>query len=204
MGGSTKAKLTLASTAFMSSPLNFATTPTSDTNSRAKMMIQLYLPKETTALSLGAQEVAESLLSTAAALGREISLTRTGSRGLFWLEPLLEVDTPAGRVAYGPLTTDDIDSILALDLEAGVCPHPRCLGLTEQIPYLAKQQRLTFSKAGVIDPGSISDYYHHHGYVGLKKFIDQDPTKNCRPGYDVGVAGTRRSGLSNRNKMADS
>lgn len=141
------------------------------------MMIKLYLPRETTALSLGAQEVAESLLSTAETLGKDVLLTRTGSRGLFWLEPLLEVETPLGRVAYGPLTVEDVESVLTLDIEAGAVDHNKCLGLVEKIPYLAKQQRLTFSKAGIIDPSSINDYYDNDGYTGLKKFLAQDPQK---------------------------
>lgn len=138
-------------------------------------MTQLFLPRETTALSLGAESLAQHLTQTAQDQQQNIELVRNGSRGLFWLEPLLEIETSQGRVAYGPLEKNDINSLLQADFAAGPTDHPKCLGLTENIPYLAKQQRLTFSRAGITDPVSVTDYEQHGGFTGLKQVISSDP-----------------------------
>jgi formate dehydrogenase iron-sulfur subunit len=134
------------------------------------MSITVYLPRDSAALAAGADRVAHRLSEEAAARGLHTTLVRNGSRGLFWLEPLLEVATPQGRVAYGPVTVNDVASLLdAGALQGGV--HPLRLGLTEQIPYLAKQERLTFARMGVTDPLSLADYEAHEGWAGLRRAI---------------------------------
>jgi hypothetical protein len=90
--------------------------------------------------------VAEAVRRAAETRGIDITLVRNGSRGLFWLEPLLEVETQAGRIAFGPVTADDVELLF----DAGFHPltdHPLCLGLTDEIPYLKRQERLTFARA---------------------------------------------------------
>ena len=69
--------------------------------------ITVYVPRDATALSLGADKVAQAIVAEAAARNIEVKLVRNGSRGLFWLEPLVEVATAAGRVAYGPVKARD-------------------------------------------------------------------------------------------------
>ncbi|BFM17166.1 NADH-quinone oxidoreductase subunit NuoF [Maricurvus nonylphenolicus] len=138
-------------------------------------MSRFYLPRETTALSLGADALAQQLQASAQTQQHNIELVRNGSRGLFWLEPMLEIETTKGRVAYGPLVKDDIDSLLATDYNQGPTDHPKCLGLTEHIPYLAKQQRMTFSRAGITDPVSVSEYQQYGGFAALKKAIGDNP-----------------------------
>ena len=99
--------------------------------------------------------------------GADVTLVRNGSRGLFWLEPLVEVETPHGRVAYRPGRARAMSPAL---FDAGFLPdaeHTLCLGLTEEIPYLKKQERLTFARCGIIDPLSLDDYVAHGGYRGL-------------------------------------
>lgn len=140
------------------------------------MTTTLYLPMDTTALSMGADDVAKAIkfhlsANNKATNQQSINLIRNGSRGMFYLEPLLEVETPQGRVAYGPVSVDDVESLLAQGLLDGESSHPLCLGLTENIPYLAKQQRLTFQRAGIIDPLSIKDYIKHQGFSGLSKAL---------------------------------
>ena len=130
-------------------------------------MITVYVPCDAAALSVGANKVAAALL---AKLVPDINIVRTGSRGLFWLEPMIEVATPEGRIAYGPVKPGDIDSLIAADFLAGG-DHPLRLGRPEEIPYLAKQTRLTFERCGVIDPLSITDYRAHGGYAGLEAAI---------------------------------
>ena len=92
---------------------------------------------------------------------------RNGSRGLCWLEPLVEVETALGRVAYGPVAAADLPALLDAGLLEGDASHPLCQGLTEEIPWLARQQRLTFARIGIIDPLSIEQYCAHDGFRGL-------------------------------------
>ncbi|MCW8831799.1 MAG: formate dehydrogenase [Colwellia sp.] len=135
------------------------------------MTTTLYLPIDTSAIAMGADDVAKALCFQTEKNQQAINLIRNGSRGLFYLEPLLEVQTEQGRVAYGPVTVDDVESLLAQGVLEGNADHPLYLGLTEDIPYLAKQQRLTFKRAGIIDPFSIDDYLAHDGFTGLSNAI---------------------------------
>ncbi|AZT83841.1 NADH-quinone oxidoreductase subunit NuoF [Marinobacter sp. NP-4(2019)] len=138
-------------------------------------MVKVFVPRDTTALSLGANQVAEALEQAESGQGTGIQLIRNGSRGLFWLEPLVEVETDQGRVAYGPVAPEDIPDLLDQGLLEGKPGHPLYQGLTEEIPYLKNQQRLTFRRAGVIDPTSLDDYVHQGGYVGLRKALARIP-----------------------------
>ena len=151
-----------------------STTPTTPTT------LTLYVPRDSAALAVGADAVADALRALAAASGTALTLVRNGSRGLLWLEVLLEVATPQGRVAYGPVTAEDVPTLwpaLLADAagQASNPPqHPLRQGLTEQIPYLALQERLTFARIGVTDPLSLDDYAAHEGWAGLKAAVAQD------------------------------
>ncbi|MEA3536505.1 NADH-quinone oxidoreductase subunit NuoF [Rhizobium sp. CC-YZS058] len=138
------------------------------------MSLALFLPRDAAALAVGADRVARAIEAEAAARQQTITLTRTGSRGLHWLEPMLELDTPAGRLAYGPVKAGDVPALLA-DLLEGRQEHPLCLGLTEEIPFLKSQTRLTFARCGVIDPLSIDDYRAHGGLRGLEAALATAP-----------------------------
>ena len=130
----------------------------------------VFVPRDTAARSLGADDVARAVESTAARRGRSITLVRNGSRGLYWLEPLIEVEVGGVRHAYGPVQAADVPGLFdAGFLAAG--DHPARLGPTEQIPFLAAQTRLTFAHVGVIDPLSLEDYRAHGGYEGLAKAV---------------------------------
>jgi len=134
------------------------------------MSTRVFVPRDAAALSVGAHEVAQAVHRAAEARGAEIDLVRNGSRGLFWLEPLVEVETEAGRVAFGPVRAEDVDLLF----DAGFRPltdHPLCLGLTEDIPFLKRQERLTFARCGITDPLSLSDYRAHGGYRGLVRAL---------------------------------
>jgi len=130
----------------------------------------VYVPRDAAALAVGAEEVAQAIQRTAADRGDELQLVRNGSRGLVWLEPLVEVATPAGRIAYGPVTPDDVAGLFAAGFLSGGA-HALRLGLTEEIPYLKRQERLTFARVGVIDPVSIADYEAHGGWRGLRNAL---------------------------------
>ena len=101
--------------------------------------VRVFVPRDAAALAVGADEVADALVAHAAARGLRIELVRNGSRGLFWLEPLVEVATPAGRIAYGPVAADDVPGLLDAGLPAGGA-HALRLGPTDAIPYLARRR----------------------------------------------------------------
>ncbi|HEY0327453.1 MAG TPA: NADH-quinone oxidoreductase subunit NuoF [Rhodopseudomonas sp.] len=133
------------------------------------MKLKIFIPRDAAAVAVGADEVALELELGARKRGVSLELVRTGSRGLYWLEPMLEVSTGAGRIAFGPLTPGDVASVLDAIVADG--PHPLRLGLTEQIPWLKRQTRLTFARCGVIDPRSVEDYRAHGGYEGLQRAL---------------------------------
>ena len=129
-------------------------------------MVKVFVPGDSCALSLGAEQVATALQIEASRRNIDIELVRNGSRGLYWLEPMVEVATPEGRVAYGPVSVADLPGLLAAGFAAGG-PHPLYLGDIETHPYLAKQQRISLKRSGLIDPRSLSDYLANGGGKGL-------------------------------------
>jgi formate dehydrogenase iron-sulfur subunit len=129
----------------------------------------LFSPRDAGAVAVGADEVAAALEEAATKRGIAIDIVRTGSRGLYWLEPMVEVATLQGRIAFGPVGTADAPSVLDVAISGG--PHPKCLGLTEQIPWLKRQTRLTFARCGVVDPRSVADYRTHGGTKGLERAL---------------------------------
>lgn len=133
------------------------------------MTITIYVPCDTTALSLGADEVAEQLRDHAQQQGVDIQMVRNGSRGLFWLEPLVEVATEHGRVAYGPVEPEQVAELVAAGLFTAEPEHPLYLGDIEQLPYLKRQQRLTFARIGITDPLCLDAYKALDGFAGLEK-----------------------------------
>lgn len=158
------------------------------------MGTRIYVPCDTTALSVGADDVAAAIEAEAANRGLSIELIRNGSRGLFWLEPLIEVDTGAGRVSYGPVEPEDVPGLFDAQLVEGGQSHALALGDIEKHPYLAQQQRLTFSRIGRTDPISIDDYRAHDGFRGLEKALKM-------PGQAI-VDAVRDSGLRGRGGAA--
>ncbi|ADJ62991.1 NADH-quinone oxidoreductase subunit NuoF [Herbaspirillum seropedicae] len=136
--------------------------------------VTVYVPRDSTALALGANEVAAAITAEAHKRGQSIKLVRNGSRGMFWLEPLVEVATAAGRVAYGPVAPEDVAGLFDAGLLQGG-QHALHLGLTEEIAFLKNQERLTFARVGIIDPLSLEDYLAHEGYVGLKNALAKTP-----------------------------
>jgi formate dehydrogenase iron-sulfur subunit len=133
------------------------------------MTMRVYVSHDAGAVAVGADEVALVLGLAAAKRGVEIEIVRTGSRGLYWLEPMIEVATPEGRVAFGPVTEFNASSVLEAMISGG--EHPLRLGVADEIPWLKRQTRLTFARCGVIDPRSLADYRAHGGYKGLERAL---------------------------------
>ena len=154
-------------------------------------MMKIYLSMDSAAKALGSEDVAAALSDALEARGETAEVIRVGSRGMVWLEPLLEIDRGQGREAWGPVAPEDVAGILAGELES--------LGPTEEIPFFAHQTRLTFARCGVIDPLSLPDYEAHGGLAGLRRaatmtgeaIIDEMKTSGLRgrggAGFPTGI-----------------
>jgi formate dehydrogenase iron-sulfur subunit len=151
-------------------------------------VVTVYVPCDSAALAVGADAVAARIAQEATARGVDVHIVRNGSRGLFWLEPLVEVATPAGRVAYGPVAPSDVPGLFDAGLATGGA-HPLCHGPTGAIPYLARQQRLTFARMGMTDPRSLADYQAYGGFDGLRNAIAMPPTGIVQTLIDSGLRG---------------
>jgi formate dehydrogenase iron-sulfur subunit len=152
------------------------------------MSIKVYVPRDSSALSLGADKVAMAIIVEAAMRGASIELVRNGSRGMFWLETLVEVATPEGRVAYGPVHPEDVRSLFENNFLYGG-EHQLRQGLTEEIPFLKNQERLTFARVGITDPVSLQDYLAHDGYRGLKNALGMSGADIVKQVTDSGLRG---------------
>lgn len=152
------------------------------------MMPAFYLSRDSLACAVGAEDVAAALIIHARGRFVPLELTRTSSRGLYWLEPLLEVDTPQGRIGFGPLTADDVPSVLDA-LQSDSTAHPLALGLVEELPYLKTQQRLLFARAGITRPLSLDDYRAHGGFEGLKRAVAMGGDETATAVFDSGLRG---------------
>jgi len=137
--------------------------------------VRIFVPRDAAALSVGADDVAKTIAHEAKLRGLDVTLVRNGSRGMLWLEPLVEIETARGRIGYGPVRAADVASLFDADLLDGKS-HALCIGRVEDHDYFKRQQRLTFARVGVIDPLSLDDYRAHGGLVGLEKARVMTPT----------------------------
>jgi formate dehydrogenase iron-sulfur subunit len=152
-------------------------------------MIRLNVPRDAAAIAVGADEVVAELEQAAAKRGTAIEIIRTGSRGLCWLEPMVELATPQGRVAFGPVSVADVPSLF--DALSSNGPHKLRLGVADDIPWLKRQTRLTFARCGIVDPRSVEDYRAHGGYKGLEHALSLTPQAILA---DVTTSGLRGRG----------
>ena len=153
------------------------------------MTVTVFIPRDSSAVSLGADSVANSISSEAAHRRLDVKIVRNGSRGMFSHEPMVEVATSAGRIAYGPVAASDVGSLFDSDFLAGR-EHRLRLGVADEIPWLKSQSRLTFARVGVIDPVSLDDFIEYGGYRGLGRALEMPPE-------DV-IAEVTKSGLRGR------
>tara|TARA_B110000008_G_scaffold49508_1_gene48419 strand:+ start:10432 stop:11985 length:1554 start_codon:yes stop_codon:yes gene_type:complete len=152
------------------------------------MTPKIYIPIDSTALSLGAEEVYRTILLESKNRNLDIKIIRNGSRGLFFLEPLVEVETDKGRMAYGPVDPSDVASLFDSEFFKGK-PHKLCLGLTDEIDWLKNQERLTYARVGITDPINIDDYEKYDGFKGLKNAIKLEPQLIVKEVTDSGLRG---------------
>jgi formate dehydrogenase iron-sulfur subunit len=158
------------------------------------MSLRLFLPADAAARAVGADRVASALLAEARRQNLALELVRTGSRGLFWLEPMLEVASSAGRLAFGPVTVADVPGLLerGRPFHRG---HPLCLGPTEDMAFLKRQTRITFERCGIIDPLSLSDYRAHGGWRGLERARTLGPAATVDEVVKSGLRGRGGAGF---------
>jgi formate dehydrogenase iron-sulfur subunit len=157
-------------------------------------MITLYVPRDAAALSMGADKVAAMIRIEADRRGVDVRIVRNGSHGMLWLEPLVEVATPLGRMAYGPVTPDDVVGLFDAGFLEGMA-HPLCHGLTLEIPYLKNQERLTFARCGIVDPISVEDYRNHGGFAGLERALTMTPAEIIAEVTESGLRGRGGAGF---------
>ena len=158
------------------------------------MSARVFVPADSSALSVGADAVAGAILDEARRRGVDTTIVRTGSRGLFWLEPLIEVETAAGRIGYGPVAPDEVARLFEAGFLTGGL-HPKALGRVEDIPYLARQQRLIFARCGLTDPLSIDDYRRHGGLRGLERALRLGPKATIEEILASGLRGRGGAGF---------
>ncbi len=151
-------------------------------------IIRIYVPRDAAVLALGAETVATAIAHEAARRSIGVDVVRNGSRGLFWLEPLVEVETSSGRIAYGPVQPADIAALFdAGFIEGGA--HALRLGAVDNIAYFKQQERLTFARVGIVDPASVEDYVAHGGYRGLARALAMAPADIVKEVTDSGLRG---------------
>jgi formate dehydrogenase iron-sulfur subunit len=158
------------------------------------MSATVFVPRDSAALSLGAEGVARTIASEGARRKVELNLVRNGSRGMFWLEPLVEVATARGRFAYGPVSPSDVPSLFDCGFLSGDA-HRLTLGPIEEIGYLKRQERLTFARVGIVDPRSLDDYLAHGGYRGLARALDLPAEKIVDEVMTSGLRGRGGAGF---------
>ena len=155
--------------------------------------MRIHVPEETTAIALGADSVADAIRQRIDAGELDATLVRTGSRGAFFLEPLLELDDGNGRIGIANATPEDVAQLFA----PGAPPpehHPRCIGQVDAHPWFTGQVRLTFARAGRIAPLDHAAWRNQGGGAGLARALAL--------GTDAAIDEVRISGLRGRGGAA--
>jgi len=155
---------------------------------------RIYVPRETSAVSVGADEVALEIAREAKRTGTPVELIRNGSWGASWLEPLVEVDVDGVRIAYGNVAASDVASLFAADFLKGA-DHERRLGPIMEIDYLIEQDRWTFWRCGLTNPLSLDDFRAHHGFKALEKAFADGPDAVLDTVTESGLRGRGGAGF---------
>jgi len=158
------------------------------------MSVRIYIPRDAAALALGADKVAAAVAREIADRGIDAVIVRNGSRGMHWLEPLVEVEVAGERIGYGPVKARDVAGLFDTGLMSGG-DHRLCLGAVEEIAFLKRQTRLTFARCGVIDPLSLADYETHGGLAGLRRAVFMQPADIVKDVTDSGLRGRGGAGF---------
>jgi formate dehydrogenase iron-sulfur subunit len=155
---------------------------------------RLFVPRDAGALAIGTDAVERAVIAAERRGGLDIEIVRTGSRGLFWLEPMIEVETAEGRIAYGPVRAEDVEPLFGAGLLDGG-PHRLRLGRPEELPFLKRQTRVTFSRCGIVDRLSLADYRAHGGLRGLERALSLHPAAVIDEVIQSGLRGRGGAGF---------
>ncbi|MDJ0750432.1 MAG: NADH-quinone oxidoreductase subunit NuoF [Woeseiaceae bacterium] len=157
-------------------------------------VVRIYVPRETTAVSVGADDVALAVAKTAKSRDAAIEIVRNGSWGACWLEPLLEVQVGDQRIAYGNVSPDDVPGMFDAGLLEGG-EHDKRLGPVNEIDYLISQDRWTFWRIGLTEALSLDDFLAHQGFKALQKAWDIGPDAVIDAVTDSGLRGRGGAGF---------
>jgi len=158
------------------------------------MSARIFISRDSGALCVGADALATKFRKAFEQRSLDVEIVRTGSRGMYWLEPLVEVATGQGRVGYGPVQAADIDALLDAGMLEGKM-HGLCIGEVDEYPWLKSQTRLTFKNCGIVDPRSFEDYRAHGGYQGLAKALAVGPEVTIEEVVASGLRGRGGAGF---------
>ncbi|MCA9821950.1 MAG: formate dehydrogenase, partial [Dehalococcoidia bacterium] len=158
------------------------------------MSVRVYVPLDAAARSVGADEVAAAIAGEAIAREIDIEIVRNGTRGMVWLEPLVEVATSGSRLAYGPVSPADVPSLFDSGFLTGGS-HQLSLGPTSGIPFFARQDRVTFARCGLIDPLSLDEYRANGGLAGLTRALAMTREAIVQEVTDSGLRGRGGAGF---------
>jgi formate dehydrogenase iron-sulfur subunit len=159
---------------------------------------RIFVSRDAAAVACGADDVAAAISAAAAKHKLKVEIVRNGSRGMLWLEPLIEIEEKGVRYGFGPAEPADAEALvaaLAAKTAAKAIKHKLAVGAVEQIPFFKKQTRLTFARCGITDPVSLTDYKMHGGYKGLEKALKMKPTDICKEVKDSGLRGRGGAGF---------
>ena len=157
-------------------------------------MTRVFVSKDSSSRSVGSDRVAQMIRSIALRDGHEVEVIRTGSRGLTFLEPYVEVETPEGRVGYGPVLIDDLQHMINIGmLEGRILANS--IGLVDEYDWLVRQNRVTFRRLGVVDPDSLADFEAHGGLAGLRRAITMEPSEIVEEVVTSGLRGRGGAGF---------
>jgi formate dehydrogenase iron-sulfur subunit len=156
--------------------------------------MRIFVPGDAAAVAVGADEVAQAIWDAARRRGVAVEIVRNGSRGMFWLEPMVEVETQAGRIAYGPVDRADVPGLFEAGFLGGG-NHPLRIGRPEEHPFLKRQTRLAFARCGITDPLSLDDYRAHGGLFGLERAIAMGPAATVEEVIASGLRGRGGAGF---------
>ncbi|MCQ8783347.1 formate dehydrogenase beta subunit [Mangrovibrevibacter kandeliae] len=157
-------------------------------------MTRVFIPLDSFAVACGADEIADDLTRIAAERKLEIEIVRTGSRGMAWLEPLVEVETPNGRIGYGPVEPGEVEALVKAGLLDGA-EHEKHIGRPDEHPFIKAQTRLVFRRCGITDPLSLGDYRAHDGLKGLERAIALGPAGIIAEVTESGLRGRGGAGF---------